>query len=79
MSVRYGLTIEISGLRIVYVPYWHVPLMMQSRAMAILRLRSRRTEVYARTSPEIWTTVNYSQKDKIMPKEDNLHVSTQAI
>ena len=31
MSVRNGFTIEIYGLCIVYVPFWHMPLMMPSQ------------------------------------------------
>ena len=57
-----GLRLKYTGLRIVYVPFCHVPLMMQSRVMAILRSRTRRTEVDARTSTEIWKMVNYSKK-----------------
>ena len=49
-----GLLLKYTGLRIVCEPFRHVPLMMQSRAMATLRSRTRRTaEVDARTSPEI--------------------------
>ena len=57
-----GLRLKYTGLRIVYVPFCYVPLMMQSRVMVILRSRTQRTEVNARTSPEIWKTVNYSTK-----------------
>ena len=30
-----GLRLKYTGLRIVYVPLWHMPLMMQSRAMEL--------------------------------------------
>ena len=53
---------KYTGLHIVYVPFCHVPLIMQSHAIAILRSRTLRTEVDARTSTEIWKTVNYSTK-----------------
>ena len=72
---------KYTGLHIVCVPFWHVPFMMQSRTMAILKLRTWRTEVDTRTSPEIWKTVkiNRRMKDKIMTTGDDLHVSIQAI
>ena len=56
MYVRNVFTIEIY---IVYVPFWHVQFMMQSRAMQV---EARRTVFDAITSPEaeIWKMVNYS-------------------
>ena len=54
-----GLRLKYMGLRIVYVPLWHVLLMMTS----YLRLRTRRIEDDARTSPEMWKMVNCSTKE----------------
>ena len=48
-----ALLLKYTGLRIVYKTFRHVALKMQLHAMAALKWRSRRTEVDARTSPEI--------------------------
>ena len=64
MYVCMSVKIEIYGFTHTgsLCTFCHVPHIMQSRAMAILRSRTRRKEVDARTSPEIWKTVNYSTK-----------------
>ena len=61
MSVSNGFTIEIYG----FMPYlWHVPLMMPSRyGMEIEAEDSEdRRPADARTSPDVWKTVNCSTK-----------------
>ena len=55
---------KYTGLHIVYVRFWHVPLMMPSR----WRSRTRRREDETKMSPEIWKTVNYLTKDE---RQDN--------
>ena len=45
-----GLRSKYTGLRIVYVPFQHVPLMMTSR----WRSRTIQVEDYGRTSPDVW-------------------------
>ena len=50
-----GLQLKCTGLGIVDVPVWHVTLMMPSQydgAEVTSRLRTRRIEDNARTSPE---------------------------
>ena len=66
MSVT-GLRLKYTGLRIVYVPLQHVPLMMPSR----WRSRTRRIPVedYARTSPDVWRQLTAQQKDE--KRQDN--------
>ena len=63
MSVT-GLRLKYTGLRITYLlPRVAIaPLMIQLRAMAILRSRTQRAEVNARTGPEM---VNYSTKGSL--------------
>ena len=72
-----GLRLKNTGLRIVYLPFWHVPLMMPSQ----WRSRTGRREDETRLSPEIWKTVTNQQgmKDKITVTGDDLCVSTRAI
>ena len=55
-----GLRLKYTGLGIVYVPVGHVALTMPSRWR--LRSRTRRIEDDARTSPDVWKTVNCSTK-----------------
>ena len=55
-----GLRLKNTGLCIVYVPFWHVPLMMPWW----WRSRTGRREDETRMSPEIWETVNHSTKDE---------------
>ena len=54
-----GLRLKYTGLRTVYVPLWHVPFMMQSRAMS---MEVEDSEDRSRVSQEIWKMVNYSTK-----------------
>jgi len=55
-----GLRLKYAGLHIVYIPFWHMLLMMPSRWRS--RSRAQRIEEDTRTSPEIWKTVNCSTK-----------------
>ena len=54
------LQLKYTGFCIVYVPLWHMPLMMPSEWR--LRLRTWRIEDDGRTSPDGWKTVNCSTK-----------------
>jgi len=63
MSVRNGFTIEIYRFMHSLRTFWHVPLRMPSREMAWRwRLRTQKIEDDARTSPDVWKTVNCSTK-----------------
>ena len=63
MSVRNGFTIEIYMFMHSLRTFWHVPLRMPYRAMAWRsRLWTRKIEDDARTSPDVWKTVNCSTK-----------------
>ena len=60
MSVRYGFTIEVYG-------FMHTLRTFLARAAhdamtGHIEVEDLRIEVNARTSPEIWKTVNYSTK-----------------
>ena len=67
MSVT-GLELKYTGLRIVYVPFWHVPLTIPLRWSWRSRSRTRRIEDNARTSPDVWKTVNWQDNsDKKRP------------
>ena len=55
-----GLRLKYTGLGIVYVPVWHVLLTMPSRWRS--RSRIRRIKDNARTTPDVWKTVNCSTK-----------------
>ena len=52
-----GLQLKYTGLRIVYVPLWHVPLTRWR-----LKSRTRRIEDDGRMSPDVWKAVNCSKK-----------------
>ena len=62
-----GLRLKYTGLCIVYVPLWHVLFTMPSRWR--LRSRTRRIEDDARTSPDVWKTVNCSTKTTMTRNE----------
>ena len=53
-----GLRLKYMGLRTVYVPLWHMLLMMPSQS----RTRSRTRIDDSRTSPDLWKTINCSTK-----------------
>ena len=63
-----GLKLKYTGLGIVYVPVWHMLLTMPSRWRS--SSRTRRTEDDARTSPDVWKTVNCSTKRLEMTNGD---------
>ena len=67
----------VTGLRLVYAPLRHVPLMMPSR----WRSRTRRMPVedYARTTPDVRRQLTAQQKDEDNGARNDLHVSTRVI
>ena len=70
MSVRNGFTMEIYVFRHSSHTFWHVPLTMSSCDGVEIRLRIRKMEDDARTSPDVWKTVNCSTKDERQDNDD---------
>ena len=64
MYVRNGFTIEIYGFMHSLRTFWHVPLRMPSRGMEIEVEDSEDILIKddARTSPDVWKTINCSTK-----------------
>ena len=66
MSVRNGFTIEIYGFMHSLCTFWHGrgqdAIARWRMALRRSRLRTRKIEDDARTSPDVWKTVNCSTK-----------------
>ena len=61
------------GLHIVYIPFWHMPLIMPSR----WRLRTRRPEVDARMGPEIWKRLTQLKDERRQGNCDRRQLARQ--
>ena len=70
-----GLRLKYTGLRVVYVPLWHVPLTMPSRWIS--RSRTQRIEDDARTSPDVWKTVNCRRDERRQDNSDKKRLARQ--
>ena len=62
MSVHNGFTIEIYGFMHSLRTFWHVPLRMPLRDGMEIEVEDSEIEDDARTSPDVWKTVNCSTK-----------------
>ena len=62
-----GLRLKYTGLRIVYVPLWHVPL-----TMPLQKTTPKQVQRYERPQQKV-------KDDKVMVARKDLHISTRAI
>ena len=70
-----GLRLKYTGLRIVFVPFWHMLLMMPSRWRS--RPRTKRTEDNPSMSPDVWKMVTVQQKDVRQDNGDKKRLAYQ--